>query len=200
MINKIFIVALIVSMFNMVYSQERIGTLYQMEECVNRPNHDEMGCPDLEDVTYVKDIDNRLDKFIGVWKGIYEDKTYEFRFDKKTKFGEYEIKWDMLIGRLLVKNSSNVVVYNSLNTSDSNTDMYGDNFQRNTYMFSWGSKNNSYCNDSGVIFVEVKKNNPNKMRLHFDRDKTIYNAHKCPNYSTYRTVIPENTELILTKQ
>ena len=57
-----------------------IGTLEQFEECSMRPNHDE-GCPDLENITYVKDINNRLDKLVGTWKGNYGGKQYEIKLN-----------------------------------------------------------------------------------------------------------------------
>lgn len=43
------------------------GTLEQFEECTMRPNQDQEGCPDLENITYVKDTNNRLNQFIGTW-------------------------------------------------------------------------------------------------------------------------------------
>lgn len=156
----------------------------------------EEGIP--EGISYAKDVNNELDKFSGIWKGTYDGKIYEFRFDKKIKFGEYDIKWDEIIGRALIKEFNGKILYDDLSVSDKNVRLFGIDFQNQTYVLNFSA--NSYCNDSGAIFIEIKKDNPNKMRLYFDRDKTIYNAQKCPNYSTYRTVIPENIELILTKQ
>ena len=47
------------------------------------PNRDTEGCPDLENITYVKDTNNRLDQFIGIWKGTYGGKQYEIKLEKK---------------------------------------------------------------------------------------------------------------------
>lgn len=152
-----------------------------------------------EDVSYVKDTNKELDRFVGIWRGSYNGKTYEFRFEKKIQSAT-SIKWDVLIGRVLIKNSSNIIIYSTLNTPDNETYMDGYTFQRNTYMFHFFSVSTDYCNDSGVVFAEIKKDNPNKMRLYFDRDRTLYNPEKCPNYATYQTTLPENIELQLTKQ
>ena len=63
-----------------------IGTLEQFEECQTRPNRDE-GCPDLDNITYVKDTNNRLNQFVGTWKGNYGGKQYEIQFEKQLQWG-----------------------------------------------------------------------------------------------------------------
>ena len=44
-----------------------------------------------ETVTYVKDINNRLDQFVGTWKGSYNGKNYEFKFIKKLNYNDNTI-------------------------------------------------------------------------------------------------------------
>ncbi|MCA6069478.1 hypothetical protein JI747_020145 [Chryseobacterium sp. RG1] len=152
-----------------------------------------------ETVTYVKDINNRLDQFVGTWKGSYGGKQYEFRFIKKINFGSYSVKWDELIGRFLVNDSNGNILYSSLNESnDENTHLRGINIQNKTYMLNF-SGNVEYCNDRGVVFIEVSQNNPNIMYLSFDRDKGAFDPAKCPNYSTFVPLLPK-TKMTLTKQ
>lgn len=152
------------------------------------------GLPD--DISYVKDTNNRLDQFVGVWKGTYKGKSYEFRFEKKIKFGEYSVKWDKVIGRVLIKDSNNQIVYNTLNEPENEISLRGINLQRNTYMLDFVA--NSYCNDFGVVFIEVRNNNTNEMTLYFDRDKTWYDPRKCPDFDNYVPLLPQE-KMILTK-
>ncbi|NML58640.1 DUF6705 family protein [Chryseobacterium cheonjiense] len=152
-----------------------------------------------ETVTYVKDVNNRLDQFVGTWKGTYGDKQYEFRFIKKLNFGSYTVKWDELIGRFSVKSFNGTVLYSSLNEiNDENTHFRGINIQNKTYMLNFFGTVN-YCNDSGVVFIEISKNNPNTMYLSFDRDKEAYDPSKCPNYSEFVPLLPKD-KMTLIKQ
>lgn len=153
------------------------------------------GFPD--DIAYIKDVNNRLDQFVGIWKGNYGGKQYEFRFEKKIKFGEYSIKRDQIIGRAFIKNPNNQIIYNTINTPDNKTYFSGINMQKTTYMLDFVA--NDACNDFGVVFIEISKNNPNIMYLNFDRDKTWYDPRKCPNFDSYVPLLPKE-KMTLTKQ
>ena len=54
-------------------------------------------------------------------------------------------------------------------------------------------------NDSGDVFIEVRKNNSNEMTQYFYKDGGIYNPAKCPNYDTYIPLLPKD-KIVLTKQ
>ncbi|KFF23025.1 DUF6705 family protein [Chryseobacterium sp. JM1] len=195
--NKIYIFTLLLMVLSL--KAQVIGTLEQLEECTNRPNHDEEGCPDLENITYVKDTNNRLDQFVGIWKGSFGGKQYEVHFEKKLQYGEEDIKWDRIFGRMIIKDSNGNIIYNSLQKTLSDTGLLrGGNFQGSVYVLDFIA--NIYCNDSGAIFIEVSKNNPNQMYMLFDRDQKTYNPDKCPNFTTYVTVIPRNNKITLTRQ
>ncbi|MEY8759710.1 DUF6705 family protein [Chryseobacterium tongliaoense] len=177
-----------------------IGTLEQFEECQKRPNRDEVGCPDLENITYVKDTNNRLNQFVGTWKGSANGKQYEIKLEKKTNYKDDpsdERTWDMIIGRMLIKNSSGNIIYTSMNKPDKDTYFFGYNFQSRAYVMSFIA--NSYCIDRGEVFIEISKTNPNTMFFHFSRDIGHYDPAKCPNFTTYVPVLPKE-KITLTKQ
>ncbi|SDD87915.1 DUF6705 family protein [Riemerella columbipharyngis] len=185
---------------NMGTAQEKIGTLRQFEECVSRSNYQSEGCPDLENITYIKDVENRLDKFVGTWTGTYNGKTYTFKFNKRVKYsdGMGNRTIDLLFGRIKVEGANGEILYNTLSESnDSNTYFSGDNFQRNSYIMDFIV--NTYCNDTGVVFLRIYDDQPNKMKVLFDRDRTWYDPKKCPNYETYETTLPQKS-FVLTKQ
>jgi hypothetical protein len=177
-----------------------IGTLEQFEECAMRPNHDE-GCPDLENITYVKDTNNRLNQFVGTWKGSYGGKQYEINLEKKVNYKYFptsKTSWDRIIGRMLVKDNSGNIIYNSMNKPDNNTFFSGDNFQRTVYVMSFVG--NYDCLESGDVFIETKINNPNEMTLFYSQDKDgLLNPAKCPNFSTFVSLLPTQ-KMTLTKQ
>lgn len=177
-----------------------IGTLEQFEECAMRPNHDE-GCPDLENITYVKDTNNRLNQFVGTWKGSYNDKQYEIKLEKKISYKFFPtsaMSWDRIIGRILVKDSAGNVIYNSMNKADKDTYFSGDNFQRRSYIMTFVG--NYDCLESGNVFIETKLNNPNQMTLVYFQDKDgLLNPTKCPDFNSFVPLLPSQ-KMTLIKQ
>ncbi|MCU7615203.1 hypothetical protein N0B16_12210 [Chryseobacterium sp. GMJ5] len=188
--NIILITTLLFTMLSC--KAQVIGTLEQFEECSMRPNHNAEGCPDLENITYVKDTNNRLDQFVGIWKGNYGGKQYEIRLEKKVNYKDKpsdELAWDMIRGRILIKNSSGNIIYNSMNKSDNDTHFWGYNFRGRVYQMHFVG--NYDCLESGNVSVEIKPNNPNEMLLSYYQDRDgLLNPAKCPNYSTFVPLLP----------
>lgn len=80
-IINLFILILIISSFSC--KAQTVATLQQMEECRKRPKRGVEPCPGMENVTHVKDTENRLDKFVGIWKGTFNGKQVELKLEKK---------------------------------------------------------------------------------------------------------------------
>lgn len=199
---KKIITIIILSIFIISCKAQVIGTLEQLEECRKRPNHDELGCPDLENITYVKDTNNRLDQFVGTWKGSYNGKSYEFRFVKKIKYGNYAVKWDQINGNIIIKNNDGQIIYDDTDPFVSiEPNLWGINFQGRVYELGFSNIiTNTYCNDSGSVYIEISKTDQNKMSLFFYRNSGgLYDPTKCPNYETYVPVLP-TAKIILNKQ
>jgi len=152
-----------------------------------------------ETVTSVKDINNRLNQFVGIWKGTYGGKSYEFHFEKKLNFGNYSVKWDQLIGRIIVKNSSGVIIYNNLSEPEEDISFWGKNFQHRSYVMHFVG--NYDCLESGDVFIETLPSNPNQMTLYYSQDKDglITSQSQCPNFSTFVSLLPKD-KMTLTKQ
>ncbi|UOU99698.1 hypothetical protein MUU74_07010 [Chryseobacterium daecheongense] len=165
-------------------------SLDQLSQCENGPN-----CPDY---LYLKDTNNRLNNFVGIWKGTYAEdgRTYEFHFTKKENdysFGKY---WDILIGRILVK-KDNLEIANTLNSSDQDAMFSGFIFDKYLKKYEMYYSGNADCNDKGRVYISFPDpNNLNQMRLVFIQDMDI--VENCPN--GYKTVIPDAKILMLTKQ
>ncbi|PTT75995.1 MULTISPECIES: DUF6705 family protein [unclassified Chryseobacterium] len=177
-----------------------IGTLEQFEECEMRSNHDD-GCPDLENITYVKDTNNRLNQFVGTWKGNYNSKQYEIKLEKKINYKSEPtdgLSWDMIIGRIKISDNSGNVVYTSMNKPDNDTYFWGYNFQKRSYAMHFVG--NYDCLESGDVFIETRLNNPNEMTLVYFQDKDgLLNPAKCPNFNSFVPLLPSQ-KMTLTKQ
>ena len=154
-------------------------------------------------VNYVKDINHKLDPFIGIWKGSNAGRLYEVRFTKKTAWdfglpGD-GIKWDLLIGRVLVKDSlTNQVLYNTLDSTDDKTHFSGDNFGTpRVYNMYFGA--NSECYDWGDVAIVMHPTDTTKMTMFFDRNVEWVDPSTCPGgYANYKTMLP--ARMGLTKQ
>ncbi|MCA6069477.1 hypothetical protein JI747_020140 [Chryseobacterium sp. RG1] len=193
--SRLFILTLLLMIIS--YKAQVIGMLEQFEECASRPNHDE-GCPDLENITYAKDTNNRLDQFVGTWKGTFGGKQYEIKLEKKLQVGNGTVKWDRIIGRMLIKDSLGNIIYNSMNKPDNNTYFLGYNFQHRSYVMNFVG--NYDCLESGDVFIETKISNLNEMTLFYSQDKDgLLNPAKCPNFSTFVSLLPTQ-KMTLIKQ
>ena len=156
-------------------------------------------------VNYVKDINHKLDPFIGIWKGSNGGRLYEVRFTKKTAWdfglpGD-GIKWDVLIGRVFVKDSlTNQVLFNDLDSSDLNTSMFGKNFGTpRVYNMYFGA--NSECYDWGDLNITLSRLDSTKLFIIYRRDVEWVDPSTCPGgYANYRTLFPLAQWVTLIKQ
>ncbi len=157
-------------------------------------------------VNYVKDINHKLDPFIGTWKGTKAGRLYEVRFIKKTEWDYGQqcsgcIKWDCLVGRVLIKDSlTNQIIYNTLDSADNKTYFKGDNFGTpNVYNMYFGV--NSGCYDVGDVNISISTLDSSKLFLIFRRDVEWIDPSTCPGgYANYKTLFPLAEWLTLTKQ
>ena len=153
-------------------------------------------CPNF---TFIKDINNSLNKYVGTWKGIYNGKTYEFNFIKKLNVGEL-IKKDRLIGRMRIKDSNGNIIYNTFNeTDDEKTNLMGDNFQSDlkAYIIYFVGNSPFACGEEGDVYLRIKPETPNVMTIKMLQDADIVWG-ECP--SNYQPTIPYNTSISLTRQ
>lgn len=190
-IIKIEIMKNIITFICLVIFTSCIGqtvSLETMAQCNQFEN-----CPTA---TYVKDINNSLNKYVGTWKGSLDGKSYEFNFIKKENIGDVR-KWDKLIGRLKIINSNGTVEYDNFNKLDTETRFTGFNFQKDLkvyLMYFLGGKIG--CIDYGYVYVRIKPETPNQMSINFHPDNDIA-TQDCSNF---KTTLPNNKIIHLTRQ
>lgn len=160
-------------------------------QCLINPN-----CPDYN---YEKDINNSLNKYIGTWKGNYEEKTYEIKFNKSL-YQDTGIKRDKITGRLRITDTAGQIIYNTFNESDdSKTHFSGLGFQPNlkSYMVYFVG-NKTDCIDYGIVYLKVNASTPNKMTMYFLPDNDIVIEGKCTN--AFIPTLPYRKTITLIKQ
>lgn len=117
---------------------------------------------DLEDGAYIKDVNNVLTKFVGIWKGVYNSKNYEFRIIKKT-VNYLNIKEDQLLMRYKITSYNGTVIENTLLLPDDDAYVLQDGYiaKSGSYVFSYIGKNVD-CGQNGWVFMGVLNNSNNK--------------------------------------
>ncbi|MBO9619165.1 MAG: hypothetical protein J7539_09040 [Niabella sp.] len=160
--------------------------------------HSSDGFPD--DISYVKDIDYKLDAFVGIWKGFAKGRSYELHFTKITTVPKdtSEIKWDQIVGTVLIKDSATgTVIYNSADSSFAR--LTGSTFRYNTYNMSFIE--NTECGDGGDVFLDLKKDNPNLLRFYIISDADLLSDADCPGgLANYRPLFPFKRNILFTRQ
>ncbi len=150
-----------------------------------------------EHVTYVKDINNVLNKYVGTWKGIYNSKNFEFRIVKYTTPYIDNFKEDILLMRYKITNGSSTVE-NTLSLGNTNNLVInGIRMTANGGYILYYSGPNSNCGQAGDIYISISSLGSNKMNLLFVPARDLLNEAECPNDINY--IMPLDP-IVLTKQ
>lgn len=150
-------------------------------------------------VTYAKDINGALNPFVGTWKGEYGSKNYELKLSKSIYDNGDKIeplKKDILIGKLKVKNSNNVVLIDTFNETEANP--FGLDFTKNLkyYMLYFSGNGDENCVNRGYLLIRILE--ADKMEIkHLEEGGNII-TEECPK--TFDTTFPRKIPFILTKQ
>lgn len=190
--KKIIIIILV------LYSQKLFSQVISLEDAFNYEINNQ---PYPPGTSYVKDINNRLDSFVGTWKGSHNGRLYELRFTKKENwnFGITGpgVNWDVLIGRILVLDSiSGGTIYNTLSTIDNLTYFTGDNFcGTKVYCMNFYGLENG-CYDYGDVSITLADNDVTLMGMFYHRGGDLIDPRTClGGYENYRTILPAKLHL-----
>ena len=157
--------------------------------------------PFPDNVTAIKDINNTLDEFLGVWTLDYNSKHYELTI---TKFESMlaTIKIDILLIKHKITDNNGVVLDDTtILPNKSPSIMKGWFFlsDNETYLVSYFGSN-SKCGQFGDVIIYIDNDNVlgNEMIFHFDRGHDIINSNECTAPVTFP--FPIDTFLTFTKQ
>ncbi|OCK51917.1 hypothetical protein BA768_14425 [Chryseobacterium sp. CBo1] len=164
-------------------------------QCRDNPN-----CP--RNFIYVKDINNTLDKYVGIWKGSYNGRTYEIKFNKYLYEDFTGFKRDRIKGRLRIITTGNLplTIFDNFNELDDNKILFsglGLTTNLQSYEMHFSGPYTKGCMNSGSIFLKINPSTPNQMTIIYWSDKDIV-VGDCP--STFTTTFPQQQEILLTRQ
>lgn len=191
--KKLLIILVLFGSFNQLTGQSTISLEQALTLDINGQDY-----PD--ELTYVKDVNNRLDSFVGIWKGNDNGRLYEIHFIKKTAYLKTTggVAWDRLLGRILVKDSvTNNIIYNTLDLNDDyKTPLWGKNFGGSKmYSMLFGGPENG-CYDYGDVSITLADNDVTLMGMFYHRGGDLIDPRTCPGgYENYRTILPAKLHL-----
>ncbi len=162
-----------------------------LEEYVNYSDNE----IEVPDGTYFKDVNNLLDKFVGTWTGVYDNKNYEFIITERTIQSEITfLSYDELLMHHKITDASGTIIDDTTQLPDDSLYVIdGVNLtQTGSYILNYMGQHLE-CGQTGEVYISVSNSNPAEMWffLHPAREK----------YSdcTVAQVLPTDT-MILTKQ
>ncbi|MBP6756202.1 MAG: hypothetical protein KA210_08630 [Bacteroidia bacterium] len=155
----------------------------------------ETGLP--KNISYFKDINHLLDKYIGTWKGSLGAKNYEFIITKNKS--TYEgLSEDELLIRYFITTSSGSVIEDTRSTTDIKCPIKGDYIKKSNYVLRYAGKD-TQCGQIGDVFIGMVPNTNNtKMGFLLLQDHVLLDSETCPN-GRVPQVLPL-TKVLLTKQ
>ena len=152
--------------------------------------------------SYLKDLNNELSSFTGIYKGFFEGKEVtlyitkkEYDLEKRTKKTYYT---DVLEIKFTIKNPSGIIVQNTQNTNLSINKIrsMGTKPQFNAVIFDYSGTN---CN-VGWGIISIRKINPTQIYWDYNPNSILLDAASCPGNPDTKVYLPVTKDLIFTKQ
>jgi len=156
--------------------------------------------------SYLQDIQNELDSYVGKWKANFNGNTITIfitkeihRFFNGTKYKYYK---DVLSVRYMIQNSSNVVLQDTQSLFFTPVQLKHSIYSQwaedngNTVLLYYGGTN---CG-VGWGNVSIKKISSTQIAWEYIPNTTIIDSSKCPPGTDTTIYLPETKDLIFTKQ
>lgn len=120
---------------------------------------------EIQDGSYIKDVNNILTKFEGVWKGKYDNKNYEFVIVKNTR-SFLGIKKDGLLMRYKITDNRGTVIENTLELPNDSPFVLKNGYvdKDKGYVFSYIGRDVA-CGQNGWVFTQVYGTGHSKLQL-----------------------------------
>lgn len=159
----------------------------------------------IPDDTYLKDVNHLLDKFIGTWKGTYNNRNYTFIITQYTDAYNSLLE-DLLLMRYLITDQNGTVIEDTRSLDNKDTYVIEGRFfiknKTNSYLLTYIGKK-AKCGQTGQIHISTSKYvpvNPTQMKLNFIPEHIMINETDCPGFTLAEQIMPGKGGIILTKQ
>lgn len=156
--------------------------------------------------SYLKDINNELDTYVGNYTANFQDKKITLFIAKQNHMffdrGKYKYYKDVLSVRYIIKNSLGITL------QDTQNDTFQSNQIKNTIYSRWVESDDNkillYYGGTncrvGWGDIYLKKINSTKISWEYRPNDIILDSNKCPEGIDINIYLPETKDLIFTKQ
>ncbi|WP_312206895.1 DUF6705 family protein [Epilithonimonas hominis] len=158
---------------------------------------------EIPENSYLKDTNNELPSYEGVWKGIWNNKIIYVTFNKITNKYKSSLKYysDRLIARFKVTDLNGSILFDNTNLSNDEVKIEGGRFRKKDDKYGFVYVDKDLCNRSGQIFINFTDSTKTKLQWSYFQDENFIEPD-CFYYSylpqNYPQPLPNN--IILTKQ
>ena len=130
--------------------------------------------------TYLKDVNNLFDKYVGTWKGTYNNREYTFYITKYTDYRK-DVTEDEILVRYLITNPDGSVVEDiRSDTDDGDYIISGDMFSKNAdYYYMIYAGREAHCGQTGTLVLRPKS--PTLLKVSLIPEKILLDPAECPN-------------------
>ena len=149
--------------------------------------------------TYIKDTNNKLDKFVGTWKGEINNKKYEIRTEKATiEAAGLGYKEDVLTMRYRISNEFDTIIENTLDIPDNSPYTIEGYYLNNdnSYVLTYVGKKGK-CGQGGSMFINLRSDGT--MRLKLVPGHQIITPQNCPSGTAEQIFPTKDGGVILTR-
>lgn len=157
----------------------------------------------ISENTYFKDVNNLLNKYVGTWVGIYENKTYELHVNKYIYESDIRppLRFDELLIRYKITDANGNIIENTLNLPDDSPYVISGKYlsaNEAYYVLGYVGQEGE-CGQMGDVFIEVPTNSGlTEMKMFMVPDNEIILGYECPN-GPANQILPLD-KMILLKQ
>lgn len=150
---------------------------------------------------HVKDLNNELTPYIGVYKANFQDNEITLFItkeeDKLLNYGNQKFYRDALVVKYIVKNSTGTILQDTKNNNNSKIYIYSSKIKsQNSVRFIYSGTN---CR-VGWGDIYLKKLNATQISWEYRPDDIILDSKRCSPGTDINIYLPETKDLIFTKQ
>ncbi|WP_131726191.1 DUF6705 family protein [Chryseobacterium sp. Leaf405] len=126
---------------------------------------------DVPDNSYLKDIDNELNDYIGTWKAIWNNKTIYIYISKEINKYTLYTYMDYLIIKFKVTDATGTILFDNTNLPNDKVKIEGVNFKsgENKYFLSYVDRD--LCMRSGTIIINFTDSTKTQLKWHYGEDE-----------------------------
>ena len=187
---KKIIILIFLFLVNQSYSQEGIVIQLNYDNILNVVNG-----------TYLKDIENKLDPYVGTWETTWQNKTFTLIINKIIHHPYYSGNGDYyyideLIGKFKVIDSNGNIIVNYQNTLNPDLSKLSSVTYPLNNKIEFAYYDVDFCEISGIVTLNLDDLNPKIVHYEYGYEE-FWLTHNCKYYDVGEIPIPIPTVAVI---